>query len=144
MDIHVTRLDGDDVRMGLSADLGFSEADRRENLRRVAHVAELFNKNGNFVIATFVSPTEELRRLVRGLIKNFRLCYVRCSLETCEKRDLKGLYAKARRGEVRDFTGVSAPFEEPANAEITVQTDQDDVERCVDNILTALGIDEGQ
>ena len=140
MGIHVARLDGDDVRNKLNSDLGFSEEDRKENLRRVAHVAELFNQNNSFVIATFVSPTNEFRALVRGIIKSFVLCYVNASAGTCEARDVKGMYKKARAGLIKDFTGVSAPFEEPDQAEILVRTDKQDVQACVEQVLEALGL----
>jgi len=136
---HVARLDGDDVRNKLNADLGFTDKDRMENLRRVAHVAQLFNENENFVIATFVSPTNEMRRLVRGIIKNFKLCYVKCTAEICENRDVKGMYKKARLGQIKDFTGVSAPFEEPDKCEIVVDTGANSVEQCVTEILRAIG-----
>jgi adenylylsulfate kinase len=136
--IRTTLLDGDVVRKGLSSDLGFSDADRRENLRRVAHVAQLFNDNGQCVIAAFVSPTEELRRMVRGIIRNFRLCYLRCSPETCEKRDVKGMYGRARSGKIPQFTGVSAPFEEPRQPDVVLDTERNDVETCVAQVLEAL------
>ena len=136
--IRVARLDGDDVRGRLNADLGFSEEDRRENLRRVAHVAQLFNENGNLVIAAFVSPTNELRSLVRGIVQNFKLCYVKCAPEVCEARDVKGMYKKARAGQIKDFTGVTAPFEEPLRPEIVVDTVKQDLEACVGHILKEL------
>lgn len=138
--VHVSRLDGDDVRNKLNADLGFTDKDRLENLRRVAHVAQLFNENDSFVVATFVSPTNEMRRLVRGIIGNFKLCYVKCSAELCEKRDVKGMYKKARLGQIKDFTGVSAPFEEPDECEIVVDTGHHSVEQCVGQILRAIGV----
>src|SRR3989338_8764190 len=115
--IRTVNLDGDDVRGRLNADLGFSPKDRKENLRRVDQVAQLFNENGNFVIATFITPTNELRDMVRSIIVHFKLCYVKCSPELCEKRDVKGMYKKARKGEIKDFTGVSVPFEEPVTSE---------------------------
>jgi len=132
-------LDGDDVRGKLNADLGFSAEDRKENLRRVAHIAKLFNENGNFVIASFVSPSNQLRQMVAGIIGNFKLVYARCSLETCEKRDVKGMYKKARSGEIQEFTGVSAPFEEPDNGRIVVDTDNN-LECCVKQILKEMKI----
>ena len=135
-------LDGDDVRGKLNADLGFSPDDRKENLRRVAHIARLFNENGNFVIASFVSPLEELRQMVRRIIGNFQLCYVKCGLATCEKRDLKGMYKRARRGEIEQFTGVSALFEEPADAEIVVDTENNDVGQCLAHILREMHIED--
>ncbi len=128
-------LDGDDVRGQLNSDLGFSAEHRRENLRRIAHVAKLFNRNGNFVIASFVSPTNEYRNMVKGVIGNFKLVYLKCPAGICEKRDVKGMYKKARRGEIKEFTGVSAPFEEPENADIVVDTAADGPEICVRQIL---------
>ncbi|MCK9431371.1 MAG: adenylyl-sulfate kinase [Candidatus Omnitrophica bacterium] len=132
-------LDADDLRSKLNADLGFSKEDRAENLRRAAHIAKLFNDNGNFVIACFVSPLEENRRLVREVIGNFKLVFVKCGLEICEKRDVKGMYKKAREGQIPDFTGVSAPFEEPSGADIVVDTEHLDVEECVRRILEGIG-----
>jgi len=132
-------LDADDVRSKLNSDLGFTKTDRMENLRRVAHVAKLFNDNGNFVIASFVSPLEENRQLVREIIDNFRLVFVKCSLETCEKRDVKGMYKKARAGQIPEFTGVSAVFQEPSNADIVVDTEHLDVDDCVRQILDKIG-----
>lgn len=131
-------LDGDDVRGKLNADLGFSDQARHENLRRVAHVARLFNENGNFVIASFISPTNELRKMVKEIIGNFKLVYLKCSLETCEKRDIKDMYKKARKGEIPDFTGISAPFEEPQEPDIIVDTERDNVGTCVKEILRSL------
>ena len=135
-------LDGDDVRGKLNEDLGFSAKDRNENLRRIAHVAKLFNENGNFVIASFVSPTNAYRKMAKEIIGNFKLVYVKCSVETCEKRDVKGMYKKARTGEIKDFTGVSAPFEEPKDADIVVDTEKNDLETCVNAILTNLKIEK--
>ncbi len=133
-------LDGDDVRDKLNADLGFSPEDRKENLRRIAHVARLFNENGSFVIASFVSPSNELRKMVSDIIGNFKLVYTKCSLETCEKRDVKGMYKKAREGEIKQFTGVSAPFEEPAESDIVVDTENSSIEECLGQILQAMRI----
>ena len=133
-------LDADDIRSNLNADLGFSPEDRKENLRRVAQVAKLFNENGNFVIASFVSPTDELREMVRNIIGNFKLAFVKCSLKACEKRDDKGMYKKARTGEIKEFTGVSAPFEEPSDADIVIDTEQNSIEDCVKEILNMLGV----
>ena len=133
-------LDGDDVRSKINADLGFSAEDRKENLRRIAHIARLFNKNGNFVIASFVSPTNELRKMIKEIIGNFKLAYLKCSVETCEKRDVKGMYKKARKGEIEKFTGISAPFEEPENADIIVDTETLEVETCINQILESLKV----
>ena len=134
-------LDGDDVRGRLNADLGFSEKDRNENLRRIAHIAELFNKNGNFVIANFVSPSNKFRNMVKDIVTNLKLVYVNCSVGECEKRDVKGMYKKARKGEIKEFTGVSAPFEAPDNPDIVVDTEDEDVESCVKQILTQLNVE---
>ncbi|MBN1354289.1 MAG: adenylyl-sulfate kinase [Candidatus Omnitrophica bacterium] len=135
-------LDGDDVRGKLNSDLGFSAKDRKENLRRVAHIAKLFNENGNFVIASFVSPAEKYRSMIKEIIADFRLVYLKCSVETCEKRDIKGMYKKAKLGQIKEFTGISAPFEEPAHADITVDTENEDVESCVKHILEKLKIEK--
>ncbi|MFH1655279.1 MAG: adenylyl-sulfate kinase [Candidatus Omnitrophota bacterium] len=133
-------LDADDLRNKLNADLGFSVEDRRENLRRVSHVAKLFNDNGNFVIASFVSPTDEYREMAREIIGNFKLAYLKCSLKACEERDVKGMYKKARNGEIKEFTGVSAVFEEPSNADIVVDTENHGIEECVNGILNKIGV----
>jgi len=134
-------LDGDDVRGKLNEDLGFSEEDRNENLRRIAHVAKLFNQNGNFVIASFVSPANKYRKMVRDIIGNFKLAYLNCSVKACEKRDVKGMYKKARKGEIKCFTGISASFEEPEDADITVDTEHNDLETCVNAILMSLKVE---
>lgn len=136
----VIHLDGDDIRDRLNADLGFSPQDRKENLRRAAHVAKLFNENGNFVVASFVSPSNQVRKMIAGIIGNFKLVYAKCSLETCEKRDVKGMYKKARSGEIPEFTGVSAPFEEPGKGSIVVDTEKNNLEDCIEQILEELRI----
>ncbi|MBQ9286303.1 MAG: adenylyl-sulfate kinase, partial [Bacteroidaceae bacterium] len=106
-------LDGDNIRTGINAGLGFSAADRRENIRRIAEVGKLFVDTGIITLAAFVSPTNEYRQMARDIIgtDDFYEVYVSTPLEECERRDVKGLYARARRGEVKDFTGISAPFE---------------------------------
>ena len=133
-------LDADDVRSKLNADLGFSKTDRMENLRRVAHVAKLFNDNGIFVIASFVSPLNENRRMIRKIVDNFKLVYLKCGLEVCAQRDVKGMYKKARAGEIQEFTGVSAPFEEPPDAEIIIDTEHAGINDCVNEILDKIGL----
>ena len=109
-------LDGDNIRTGINANLGFSADDRKENIRRIAEVAKLFVDTGIITIAAFISPTEELRQMAAEIIghDDFKEIYISTPIEECERRDVKGLYAKARRGEVKDFTGISAPFEAPA------------------------------
>ncbi|OUN78356.1 adenylyl-sulfate kinase [Alistipes sp. An116] len=133
-------LDGDNVRCGINAGLGFSEADRRENIRRVAEVCRLFVDTGVVVLACFVSPTRELRQMAAGIVgeRDFLEVYVSTPLAECERRDVKGLYAKARRGEIRDFTGISAPFEEPDAPALRLDTSGRSVDECVDRLLERL------
>ena len=132
--------DADHIRDTLNADLRFSEKDRTENLRRVAHIAKLFNDNGIFVIASFISPTNKMRRMIKGIIKNMKLVYVKCDLKVCEKRDTKGMYRKARKGFIKDFTGISAPFEAPGNADVVIDTARHDLEFNVRKILDKTGL----
>ena len=119
-------LDGDNIRAGINSNLGFSEEDRRENIRRIAEIGKLFVGTGIVTIACFVSPTIELRQMARNIIgeKDFREVYIATPLDECERRDVKGLYARARRGEVKDFTGISAPFESPTSPDLTLDTSQ--------------------
>ena len=133
-------LDGDNVRHGLCGDLGFSAEDRVENIRRIGEMAKLFINAGVIALTAFISPYASDRRRVRELVGNddFIEIYCRCSLETCEDRDVKGMYKKARRGEISDFTGISSPYEEPERAEIIVDTDQHTIEECVDQIIAEL------
>jgi adenylylsulfate kinase len=122
---HLTQiLDGDNIRTGLSGNLGFSESDREENIRRIAETAKLFLNSGIITICCFVSPTEKTRSFAKKIIgaEDFVEVFVNTSLEECESRDVKGLYAKARKGELKDFTGISSPFEIPAAPEIEVNT----------------------
>ncbi len=122
--IHSMVLDGDNVRTGINSNLGFSEADRTENVRRIAEVAKLFVVNGTVTICCFVSPTIAIREQAKAIIgaNDFVEVFIDTPLEECERRDVKGLYAKARAGEVKDFTGISAPFEAPVQADIVVTT----------------------
>ena len=133
-------LDGDNIRSGINANLGFSAADRLENIRRIAEVAKLFVDTGVITLAAFISPTEEMRQLARRIIgpDDFKEIYVSTPLEVCEARDVKGLYAKARRGEVQHFTGISAPFEAPAAPALTLDTSQLSVEQGVERLLRLL------
>jgi bifunctional enzyme CysN/CysC len=133
-------LDGDNVRHGLSGDLGFSAQDREENIRRVGEVARLFFEQGNLTICTFVSPYQKDRDRARSLVPDGRFfeVHVDCPLEVCKERDPKGLYEKAEKGEITNFTGISAPYEEPESPEVVVNTDEDDVEACVDQLIEAL------
>jgi adenylylsulfate kinase len=126
-------LDGDNVRSGLNRDLGFSDADRAENIRRVAEVSRLFVEAGVIVIAAFITPTRALRELARQIIgaADFFEVYVEASWETCERRDPKGLYAKAGQGGVREFTGRDAPFEPPERADLVIDTETASVEQSL-------------
>ena len=136
-------LDGDNIRTGINANLGFSADDRRENIRRVAEVAKLFVDTGIITIAAFVSPTEELRQLAQSIIgpDDFKEIYISTPLEECERRDVKGLYARARRGEVKNFTGISAPFEAPKHPALSLDTSRLSLEQSVEELLHLLGIE---
>lgn len=135
-------LDGDNIRSGINAGLGFSEEDRRENIRRIAEVGKLFVDTGIITVASFVSPTRELRDLARNIVgeADFREIYVSTPLAECERRDVKGLYARARRGEIKDFTGISAPFEAPAHPDLSLDTSRLSVEESVARIVALLGL----
>lgn len=130
-------LDGDNIRSGINNNLGFSEEDRVENIRRIAEVARLFIDTGVITIAAFISPTNRLRQMAADIIgrEDFLEIFVSTPLQTCEKRDVKGLYAKARRGEITNFTGISAPFEAPEHPALTLDTSHLSVEEAVDRLL---------
>jgi adenylylsulfate kinase len=129
-------LDGDNLRSGLNVNLGFSEADRDENIRRVAEVSKLFVHCGVITINTFISPTIASREAARQIIgpADFLEIFVNAPLETCELRDVKGLYAKARAGEIKNFTGLDAPYEAPTKPDLEIRTDQLSVQQAVDTI----------
>jgi adenylyl-sulfate kinase len=131
----VERLDGDIVRRSLTSDLGFSKEDRDENIKRVTFVAKLLTRNGVIVLATFVSPYRERRRKSREEIGEFMEVYVRCSMEECMRRDVKGMYRKAMAGEITGFTGVDDPYEEPQSPELVLDTDEETVEESVRKVL---------
>ncbi|MBN2107280.1 MAG: adenylyl-sulfate kinase [Deltaproteobacteria bacterium] len=137
---HTYVLDGDNVRHGLNADLGFSADDRQENIRRLAELVKLFADAGVIVLSAFISPYRADRERARNLLPegDFFEIYCRCGIETCEERDPKGLYKKARAGEIADFTGISAPYEEPDMPEIVIDTDRYPVEDCADQIIARL------
>ncbi len=130
-------LDGDNIRSGINNNLGFSEADRVENIRRIAEVARLFVDTGIVTLAAFISPNNDIRSMAAGIIgrDDFLEVYVSTPLKECEKRDVKGLYAKARRGEIKNFTGISAPFEEPSHPDLVLDTSLLDVQSSVDKLL---------
>jgi len=140
MNYNVTVLDGDNVRHGLCSDLGFTEKDRNENMRRIGEVAKLFVEAGTIVLAAFVSPYREDREKVRSRLPHgdFYEVYCKCDIDTCEKRDPKGLYARARSGEIDNFTGISAPYEEPIKPDMVINTDNISIEEEVNLILNSL------
>lgn len=131
-------LDGDIVRTNLSKGLGFSREDRDENIKRVGFVCQLLTRNGVAAVASVISPYREAREHNRKKIGNFVEVYVRCPLEVCEQRDVKGLYQKAKAGEIKGFTGVDDPYEEPLNPEIICDTDKENVEESVEKVLSKL------
>ena len=134
----VERLDGDIVRQDLTRDLGFSKEDRDENIRRVTFVAKLLTRNGVGVLTSFISPYRDVRARSRREIGNFIEVYAKCALEECIRRDVKGMYQKAIRGEIKEFTGVSDPYEEPENPEILLHTDKETLEESVVIVLKRL------
>ncbi|HVN92352.1 MAG TPA: adenylyl-sulfate kinase [Terracidiphilus sp.] len=137
---HTYRLDGDEIRLGLNKDLGFSEADRIENIRRVSDVARLLVDAGLIAIVSFISPYRSQRDETRSLFEpgEFLEVFVDAPLAECERRDPKGLYAKARRGELKDFTGIDSPYEPPLSPEVHLQTALHTPDECVDCILQAM------
>ena len=140
MGIKTYVLDGDNVRMGLNKDLGFSDDDRKENMRRIAEVAKLFADSATITITAFISPFKEERAMARDTIgaENFIEVHVNTSLEECEQRDVKGLYRKARAGEIPNFTGIDSPYEEPDNPELVVEAGMLTISECVNKIMTYL------
>lgn len=130
-------LDGDNIRSGINNNLGFTEADRIENIRRIAEVSKLFVDTGIITIAAFISPSNDIREMAANIIgkDDFLEVYVSTPIEECERRDVKGLYAKARRGEIKNFTGISAPFEAPAHPALTLDTSALSLEESVNELL---------
>ena len=130
-------LDGDNIRVGISSNLTFSSEDRAENIRRISEISKLFLNCGIVTINCFVSPTIEIRNIAKEIIgvENFIEVYINASVDTCEKRDVKGLYQKARKGEIKDFTGISAPFEAPEYPEIEINTAQLSIDESVQKVL---------
>ncbi|SVD96600.1 uncharacterized protein METZ01_LOCUS449454, partial [marine metagenome] len=133
-------LDGDNVRMGLNKDLGFSPEDRTENIRRITEVAKLFADSGSIVLTAFISPYREDRDKAREIIstEDFIEVFVSADLSVCESRDPKGLYKKARAGEIKGFTGIDAPYEAPLNPELVIETDKNDIEACAQIVVDYL------
>ena len=133
-------LDGDNVRHGLNSNLDFSDADRGENIRRISEVSKLMIEAGLIAITAFISPFTEDRKSARDLITNdnFIEIYCKASLETCEKRDVKGLYKRARAGEIKNYTGIDSPYEEPVNPELIIYTDKETLDESVSKLLNYL------
>ena len=130
-------LDGDNIRSGVNSNLGFSDDDRYENIRRIAEISKLFLHCGIITINCFISPTEDIREMARRIIgkEDFIEIYVNAPLSVCERRDVKGLYSKARRGEIKEFTGITAPFEIPQHADLEIHTDLLSIDDSVKQIL---------
>lgn len=136
LNIHTYVLDGDNIRMGLNSDLGFSKEERKENIRRIGEVSKLFKDSGTVLIAAFISPFKEDRECVKNIVGDgFFEVFVDASIETCEMRDPKGLYKKVRNGEISNFTGIDSPYEIPENPDIILNTDFDDVDYCVNKLI---------
>ncbi len=133
-------LDGDNVRHGLNKDLGFSDIDRKENIRRIGETAKLMLEAGVITLTAFISPFKEERAIARTLMPHgdFLEIYCYCPLEVCETRDVKGLYKKAREGEIKDFTGISSPYEAPSNPELKIDTHDLSLEDCVNKVIALL------
>jgi len=135
-----TCLDGDNTRLGLNKGLGFTDAERNENLRRVAEVSKLMLDSGLIVLCSFITPMQDQREMIESIIgkENLVLVYVDCSVKVCEERDVKGLYKKARNGEIANFTGVSAPFEEPNHPFVKISTEDFNLEESTQQLLNAI------
>lgn len=133
-------MDGDNIRSGLNSDLSFSPEDRSENIRRIAELCRLFSMAGIINIAAFISPYHRERNLARNIALNgyFVEVYINCPLEVCIQRDPKGLYKKALNGEIKDFTGINAPYEKPQNPDILIKTDMESVDECIEKIINYL------
>jgi len=136
--LKVERLDGDIVRQSLTRDLGFSKKDRDENIRRVTFVAKLLTRNGVAVLTSFISPYRKIRDEAREKIGNFIEVYAKCPLDVCMERDLKGMYKKAIKGEIKEFTGISDPYEEPLNPEILLETDKETLDESASKVVQKL------
>lgn len=138
---HTYILDGDNIRKGLNSDLHFSIADRKENLRRIGYVANLFVDAGIICIAAFIAPLADDRELLKNIIgrEKFIEIFVDTPIEICEQRDVKGLYKKARKGEIKDFTGVNAPYERPTHPDLLIDTSKETIENSINKIMNVIG-----
>ena len=136
----VQLLDGDNIRSGINSNLGFIAEDRVENIRRISEVSKLFVQAGIISINCFISPTIEMRDMAKGIIgiEDFKEVYINTPLEICEGRDVKGLYAKARKGEIKNFTGIDAPYEEPVDPDFEIGTENKTVNECVDALMSGI------
>jgi len=136
-------LDGDNIRSGINSNLGFTVEDRKENIRRIAEIAKLYLDSGIITINSFISPTIEIRDYAKSIIgaEDFIEIYINAPLEVCERRDVKGLYEKARSGEIKNFTGIDSPYEAPVNPTIEIRTDELDVEEAVELIYESVAIE---
>lgn len=137
---HVVVLDGDNIRHGINSNLGFSPEDRKENIRRIAEIAKLFLINGQICIVSFISPTNEIRKIARDIIgvHDYLEVFIDTPLEECEARDVKGLYQKARTGEITDFTGVNAPYEIPSEPDIHIRTESKEVSESLEELYNTI------
>lgn len=135
-------LDGDELRTHLGSGLGFSKEERFENVRRAVYVAKLLNRHGVHVVVSLISPYEEMRQYARQTLSAFMEVYIDCPLEVCEERDVKGLYAKARRGELQAFTGISDPYDPPQHAELVLKTNELNVQSCVEQLLDRITLQQ--
>ena len=133
-------LDGDNIRTGINSNLGFTDADRTENIRRIAEVSKLLIQSGVITINSFISPTSDIRHMAMNVIgkKDFIEIFVYAPLEVCEQRDVKGLYKKARAGKIKNFTGIDAPFEAPQNPDLKVDTSVLTIEECIEQIINVI------
>ncbi len=138
--INTFSLDGDNIRKGLNNNLGFNDEDRNENLRRIAEVTKLFIESGSVVVASFISPLKKDREMVKNIIgkENFVEVFVNTSLEECERRDVKGLYKKARAGEIKNFTGISSLYEKPQDPDLEIKTEEVNEKEAVEKIMNFL------
>ncbi|MDR9400275.1 MAG: adenylyl-sulfate kinase [Psychroflexus sp.] len=133
-------LDGDNIRRGINKGLGFSREDRKENLRRIAEVAKLFVDSGMITIAAFISPLKQDREMIKSIIggDDYVEVFVDTSVEECERRDVKGLYKKARAGEIKNFTGINAPYEKPENPDVVIKTEEESIDQSVEKVIKYL------
>ncbi len=134
----VERLDGDVVRQHLTYDLGFSKEDRDKNIERVSFLTQMLSRNGVCVLAAFISPYIDRREKIREMVTNYIEVYVKCPVEVCEERDVKGLYKKAREGIIKNFTGISDPYEEPKEPELVLDTDKESIDESVHKVISYL------